>query len=108
MASVTSLAVFSLSFAASPDFILDLQRGQSLMVQHLADVAPVEVEMRMAEVHKGDSTHEQKHPGVFTLAWGLEGIVADLVTVGQVVNVVLFLPGVATRIAGKVVIVTIG
>ena len=63
-----SSAVFSLSFAASPDFILDLQRGQSLMVQHLADVAPVEVEMRMAEVHKGDSPNEQKHPGVFTLA----------------------------------------
>ena len=96
----------SLSFATSPDFIFDLQGGQSLMVKHLADMAPVEVEMAMAKVHKGDTAHEQKHPRVISLARGLERVIANLVAVWQIVNVVLFFPGVPARVARKVVIVT--
>ena len=82
----------SLGLSAGTDLVLKLQGSESLMVEHLTDVSPVEVEMSMAEVDEGDSSNEENEPGVVSLAGGVERIVTDLVTVGQVVDVVLFLP----------------
>ncbi len=59
-------------------------------------MSPVEVEMSVAEVNEGDAGDEEDHPRVVTVALGVERIVTQLVTVGQVVHVVLFFPSVAT------------
>ena len=77
------------------------------MVQNFANVALVEVEVSVAELYKGDASDKQEHPGVVSLARGLERIVTDLITVGQVVDVVLFFPGVSPSIAREVVIVAV-
>ena len=52
------------------------------MIQNLANVALVEVEMSVAKVHEGDASDEQDHPWVVTVAASIEGIVTELVTVG--------------------------
>ena len=97
----------SLGSAARSDLVLDLQRGQALMVEHLANVALVEVEVGVAEVHEGHSADEEEHPRVVSLARRLKRIVTELVTVWQVVNVVLFLPSVPASVAREVVIVAV-
>ena len=77
------------------------------MIQNFADVASVEVEVSVAELHKGDTSDKEEHPRVVSLAGGLKRIVTDLITVGQVVDVVLLFPGVSTSVAGEVVIVAV-
>ena len=94
-----SLAAHSVGLAASADLVLELEGGQALVVEDLADVAAVEVEVSVAEVHEGDASSEKKQPRVVSLALRLERIVTELVTVGQVVHVVLLFEGVAARIA---------
>ena len=76
------------------------------MVEDLTDVASVEVEVRVAEVHKGDASDEKEEPRVVSLALRLKGIVTELVTVGQVVHVGLLFEGVTARVAGEGVVVT--
>ena len=76
------------------------------MVEDLTDVASVEVEVRVAEVHKGDASDEKEEPGVISLALRLKGIVTELVTVGQVVHVGLLFEGVTARVARECVRVT--
>ena len=49
----------SLWSAASSNLILDLQCGQSLMIEDLANVALVEVEVGVAEVHEGYAADEK-------------------------------------------------
>ena len=49
----------SLWSAASSNLILDLQCGQSLMIEDLANVALVEVEVGVAEMHKGYAADEE-------------------------------------------------
>ena len=93
-----SALFFSLSLATGKDVVLDLQSGKALMVEGLSNMSPVEVEMSMAEVHEGDGCDEKKHPGVVALSGRLERIITDFVTVRQVVNVMLFLPGVTSSI----------
>ena len=66
-------------------------------------MSSVEVEVRMAKVDKRDACDEQKQVRVVALAGRLEGIVAELVAVGQVMNIVLLLPGVASSVAREVV-----
>lgn len=90
---------------ACADFILDLQSGQALMVQDFTNVALVEQEVGVAEVHESDTSDEENHPRVVALARGLERIVTELVTVWQVMDVVLFFPSVAASVAGEVVVV---
>lgn len=85
----------SLRPAAGEDLILKLQCSQTLVIHNLANVAPVEVEVRVTEVHEGDASDEEDKPRVVTLARGLERIVTELVTVRQVVHVVLLLERVA-------------
>ncbi len=68
------------------------------MEENLSKVSSVEVEMRVAEVNECNASNEQNQPWVVSLTRGLERIVTDFVTVGQVVNVMLFLPGVAASI----------
>ena len=68
------------------------------MVEDLTDVSSVEIEVSMAEVDESDPSNEKDEPGVVSLSGGLERIVTDLVTVGQVVDVVLLLPGVAAGV----------
>ena len=76
------------------------------MVKNFTNVAPVEVEVAVAEVYKRDASDEDDHPGVVSLTRWLKRIIADLVTIRQVMNVVLLFPGVTTSVAGEVVIVT--
>ena len=97
----------SLWSAASSNLILDLQCGQSLMVEDLANVALVEVEVGVAEMHKGHAGDEEYHPGVVALTRRLKRIVTDLITVRQVVNVMFFLPSVPTSVAREVMIVAV-
>ena len=99
-------ADYSLSLAAGTDLIFDLQSGQTLMVEDLTDVAPVEVEVSVAEVHKGNASDEKEEPGVISLALRLKGIVTELVTVGQVVHVGFLFESVAARVAREGVVVT--
>ena len=99
-------ASLSLWSTASTNLILDLKRSQSLMVEHLADMAPVEVEMGVAEVDECDASDEQECPGVVALSRWLERIITDFITVWQVMDVVLFFPSVSTSVAREVVIVT--
>jgi hypothetical protein len=68
------------------------------MVKDLADLAPVELEVRMRKVRDRDPSDEQDHPGVVNLAVGVKGVVAKLVPVRLVVDVVLLLPGVSVRV----------
>ena len=77
------------------------------MVKNLTNVAPVEQEVGMAEMHKCDPSDENDQPRVVSLARGLERVITNLVTVGQIVDAVLFLPGVPTSVAGKIVIVAV-
>ena len=50
----------SLWSAASSNLILDLQCGQSLVIEDLANVALVEVEVGVAEVHKCYANEKSK------------------------------------------------
>ena len=54
--------------------------------------------MIVAEVDESNASNEQNQPWVVSLTGGLERIVTDFVTVRQVMNVVLFLPGVAASV----------
>ena len=83
--------------ATGTDLVFDLQGSESLMVEHLADVSSVEVEVRVREMHEGDSSDEDEHPGVL-VALRVKRVVTELVTVRQVVDVVLFLPSVAASV----------
>ena len=58
----------SLSLAACTDLVLNLERSESLMVEDLAHVASMEVEVRVGEVNKGDSSDKENEPGVVSLA----------------------------------------
>ena len=96
----------SLWSTASTNLILDLKGGQPLMVEHLADMAPVEVEMTVAEVDECDASDEQECPGVVSLARRFKRIITDFITIWQVMDVVLLFPSVSTSVAREVVIVT--
>ena len=76
------------------------------MVKDLTDMASVEVEVRVAEVHKGDASDEKEEPRVVSLALRLKGIVTELVTVGQVVHVGFLFESVTAWVAGEGVVVT--
>ena len=89
----------SLSLATGKDFVLDLQCGKALMVECFSNMSSVEVEVSMTEVDKSDGCDKKKQPRVVTLSSGLERIVTDFVTVRQVVNVMLFLPGMTSAIS---------
>ena len=93
--------------AAGADLVLDLQGSQSLMVQHFASVSPVEVEVSVREVHKRDDGDEDEEPGVIAISGGVKRIVTNLITVWQVVDVVLFLPGVSTSVRRERVLVIV-
>ena len=92
------ICLSSLGLSAGTDLILELEGGQALMVEDLSDVSAMEVEMGVAEVHESDSSNEDDEPGVVTVASRVERIITDLITVGQVMDVVLFLPSVATAV----------
>ena len=88
----------SLGLAAGTNLVLDLQSCKSLMEENLTKVSSMEVEVRVAEVNECNASNEQNQPGVVSLTGGLERIVTNFVTVRQVMNVVLFLPGVAASV----------
>ena len=91
--------------ATSADFIFDLQVGQSLMVEYLADVPPMEVEMGVTEMDESDHGDEDQKIGVFSLAFSWERIFTHLVTVWQIVDIVLLFKGVSAGVTWEVVIV---
>ena len=91
-------------FATSADLFFDLQVGQSLMVEYLADVPPMEVEMGVTEVDESDDGAEDDQVGVLSLAFSHEWIFTSLVTVRHIVDIVLLFEGVSAGIARKVVL----
>ena len=93
--------------AASANLVFDLQVGQSLVVEYLADVPPMEVEMGVTEVDESDHGDEDDQVGVLSLTFSHERIFTDFVTVRHIVDIVLLLEGVSAAIAREVVHVTI-
>ena len=89
--------------ATSADLVFDLQVGQSLMVEYLADVPPMEVEMSVTEVDESDDGDEDEQVGVFALAFSHERIFTRFVTVRHIVDIVLLFEGMRTGIAREVV-----
>ena len=89
--------------ATSADLVFDLQVGQSLMVEYLADVPPMEVEMSVTEVDESDDGDEEEQVGVLALAFSHERIFTRLVTVRHIVDIVLLFEGVRAGIAREVV-----
>ena len=77
------------------------------MVQDLADLSAVKLEVRVSEVSKRNTTHEKEQVRVVTLALGLKWIIAQFITIWQIVNVVFFLPGVTMRVRCENMLVTI-
>ena len=71
------------------------------MVQHLADLAAVELEVRVGKVAETDHAAEDQQVGVVSLTLGLKGIVMNLITIGQVMDVVLLVPLMAVRVRSK-------
>jgi len=64
------------SFAHSFDFVLDLERGQSLVVEHLADLSTVKLKVAVREVDEGNAPNEEQHVGIVALTLRLKRIVA--------------------------------
>ena len=95
------------SLAHGLDLVLDLESCQSLMVQDLADLSAVELEVRVSEVSESNTTNEKEQVRVITLALGLKWIIAQFITIWQIVNVVFFLPGVTMRVRCENVLVAI-
>ena len=89
--------------ATSADLVFDLQVGQSLMVEYLADVPPMEVEMSVTEVDESDYGDEEEQVGVLALTFSHERIFTRLVTVRHIVDIVLLFEGVRAGIAREVV-----
>lgn len=77
------------------------------MVEHLADLSPVKLEVAVGEVDKCNASNEEKHVGVVALTLRLKRIVAQLVTIRLIVYVVLLLPVVSMRVRREDVLVTI-
>lgn len=89
------------------DFVFQLEVGQALVVEHFADLAAVELEVRVHEVAETDQTHEDEQVRVVALALGLERIVRNLVTIRQIMDVVLLVPLVAVRVTGEDLVMAI-
>lgn len=89
------------------DFVFQLEVGQALVVEHFADLAAVELEVRVHEVAETDQTHEDEQVRVVALALGLERIVRNLVTIRQIMDVVLFVPLVPVRVTGEDLVMAI-
>jgi len=77
------------------------------VVEHLADLSPVKLEVAVGEVHKCNASNEEEHVGVVALTLRLKRIVAQLVTIRLIVYVVLLLPVVSMRVRREDVLVTI-
>lgn len=90
-----------LQLAQLPDFVFQLVRGQPLVVKHLADLAPVEPEVRVAEVREPHDREEQDQIRVVQLTLRFEGVVSQLVAIGFVVDVSLVFPVVAACVAAE-------
>ena len=75
------------------------------MVEYLADVPPMEVEMGVTEMDESDHGDEEQKIGVFSLAFSWERIFTHLVTVWQIVDIVLLFKGVSAGVTREVVIV---
>ncbi len=60
------------------------------MIENLADFPSVKSKMGVGEMHERDSSNEDKHPGVVSLALGFKRIIAQFVAVWGIVDVVLF------------------
>jgi len=89
------------------DLILDLESSKTLMVEDLTDLSAVEAVVTGHEVDEGNTGNSDEHPGVVSIASGVERIVTELVTVGLVVHVVLFLEAVSVGVAREDVLVAI-
>ena len=88
------------------DFVLQLVRCQSLMVEDFAQLAAVESKVRVAEVGKASDCEEKYQVRVVELALILERVVSQLVSVGFVVNVGFIFPVVTASVAAEEVDVT--
>lgn len=93
------------SLAGGFDGVFDLEGSEPLVVENLADLPPVELEVRVGEMNECDAADKQEQPGVVSLALGLERIVADLVAKRFVVDVVFLFEAVAVGVGREYVLV---
>ena len=75
------------------DLILDLERGEPLVVKDLASLPAIESEVSVAEVSEEDDASEEEHPRVVSLALLFEGVVTELVAERLVMHLGVFLKG---------------
>ena len=99
------LARVAVSLAGGFDGVFDLEGGEPLVVENLADLPSVELEVRVGEMNERDAADKQEQPGVVSLALGLERIVADLVAERFVVDVVFLFEAVAVGVGREYVLV---
>ena len=71
------------------------------MVHDFGHLALVEPHVRVAEMHERDRTNEDQQVGVVSHALRLERIIAQFITVRQIVDVGLLAPVVAVGVTGK-------
>ena len=89
------------------DLVFDLESGEALMIENLANLSAVEAEMSMTEVNKGNNSSEQEHPWIVSLALLLEGIVSQLIAIRLVVNLGILLKGLGKGITREAVTVAL-
>jgi hypothetical protein len=91
------MLLFSLSLCSLEshlaDLVLDLEGHQPLVVEDLANLASIELEMRLAEVHKGDDADEEDHPGIVSLALLFKGVISEFVTIRLIMHFRVLLKG---------------
>ena len=92
------IAIRSLWLATGADLVLELEGRQTLVIEDLTNVPPVEVEVSVRKVDERDNSDEKQQPRVLSLTSWLKRIVTDFITVWQIMDVVLFLPSVSTTV----------
>ena len=76
------------------------------MIENFADMSFVEIEVSVGEVRETNDDRENHHVRE-VISLGIERIVTELVTVGQVVHIVLLLERMSVRISRELLSVAI-
>jgi len=83
----------------SLDLILNHESSETLMVENLSNLPLVEPEVAVSNVAEADNANKDQHVRIITVAGSFKRIVTQLVAVGLVVHVVLFLKSVSMGVA---------
>ena len=75
------------------NLVLNLEGGESLMVEDLPDLSAIESEMSVAEVNERYNTNKEEQPRVISSSLLFEGVVSHFVTKGLIMNLGVLLEG---------------